>query len=243
MHNSDNHYAQLAVNFDQVWQFSPDYESWMVEKIQQHLALQTHEDWVDFGAGTGRFTLALHQSASPASSLCVEPDAAMCAIARQKSEINTLQACDLSFIQQPLRYDALLVKEVIHHITDRLPFWQGVKQQLNSGGRILLITRPQKTTLALFQQAKARFASQQPDINRLCTELQMAGFSVQVSTINFTFKQAKAHWYAMLRAKFMSDLAAFSDDEIEKGINELESEHPNDWIDNQDQLLFVLARP
>jgi hypothetical protein len=41
----------------------------------------------------------------------------------------------------------------------------------------------------------------------------------------------------------MSDLASFSTAEIETGIAELETEHPNEWIDHRDRLLFVVARP
>lgn len=242
MQNTQQHYSQLADDFDRIWQFSPDYEPWMVEQIQTHLALQTHEHWVDFGAGTGRFSQALHHYAQPASTLCVEPDAAMCAIAQQKTALKTLQACDHRFIQQPIHYDALLVKEVIHHLHDRVAFWKGVKQQLSANGRILLITRPQQTTLALFGQAKQRFAEHQPAIETLCTELEQAGFSTQVSVLDFPLQSEKTHWYAMLRAKFMSDLASFSDEAIEAGIAELEAEHPNNWISHGDRLLFVLAR-
>ena len=243
MHNSQQHYSQLAENFDQVWQFSPDYEPWMVEQIQAHLALQAQEHWVDFGAGTARFSQALHHYAQPASTLCVEPDESMCAIAKQKTELQTLQACDSHFIQQPIHYDALLVKEVIHHLGDRVAFWQGVHNQLNTHGRILLITRPKQTTLALFEQAKQRFSQHQPAIETLCTELELAGFNTQVTAINFPLRQTKTHWYAMLRAKFMSDLATFSDEAIETGISELETTYPDDWIEHTDQLLFVLARP
>lgn len=243
MHNKQQHYSALAENFDQVWQFSPDYEAWMVAQIQTHLALKPHEHWVDFGAGTGRFSLAIHRHAQPASTLCVEPDASMWAIAQQKTELNSLQACDQSFVQQAIHYDALLVKEVIHHLSDRTAFWQGVKHQLTANGRILLITRPQQTTLALFQQAKARFAQHQPSIDLLSTELQTAGFETDISVIDFPLRQSKSHWYSMLRAKFMSDLAPFSAIEIETGIAELETEHPNEWIDHGDRLLFVVARP
>lgn len=241
MHNSQQHYAALASEFDQIWQFSADYEPWMVEQIQTRLALQPHEHWVDFGAGTGRFSQAVHRYAQPASTLCVEPDAAMCALAQQKAELMSMQACDRSFIQQPLRYDALLVKEVIHHLSDRTAFWQGVKHQLSEKGRILLITRPKETTLALFQQAKARFAQHQPAIELLCAELHHAGFETQVSVIDFPLCQSKSHWYAMLRGKFMSDLADFSDDEIEMGIAEVDKQYSGKWINHADRLLFVVA--
>lgn len=241
MHNTQQHYSQLAENFDQVWQFSADYEHWMVEQIQTHLALQPHEHWVDFGAGTGRFSQAIHRYAQPASTLCVEPDAAMCAIAQQKTELMSLQACDQTFVQQHLRYDALLVKEVIHHLGDRIAFWRGVKPQLNPNGRILLITRPQETTLALFERAKARFAQHQPSIEQLCAELETAGFNTSVSVLDFPLRQSKDHWYGMLRAKFMSDLMGFSNAEIEAGIEEIESKYPNAAIEHADRLLFVLA--
>lgn len=243
MNKSPQHYAQLATQFDQVWQFNDQYEGWMVEQIQQHLALTPHEHWVDFGAGTGRFSLALHHHAQPASTLCVEPDLAMCQLLQQKKELTSLQACDQQFIQQPIGYDALLVKEVIHHLTDRVKFWQGVKKQLSENGRILLITRPQETTLALFQKAKDRFAQNQPALEKMCNELLNAGFNTETSVLDFPIQQTKSHWYSMIRAKFMSDLSAFSEAEIEAGIAELEKAYPSNLINHYDRLVFVLARP
>jgi hypothetical protein len=44
-----SHYTRLADDFDRVWQFSPDYEDWMVEKIASGLSLQPNQTWVDFG--------------------------------------------------------------------------------------------------------------------------------------------------------------------------------------------------
>ena len=45
----------------------------------------------------------------------------------------------------------------------------------------------------------------------------------------------------MLRGKFMSDLADFSDDEIEMGIAEVDKQYSGKWINHADRLLFVVA--
>lgn len=240
---SANHYQQLAHQFDHIWQFTTDYETWMVNQIQQHLALTADETWLDFGAGTGRFSLALHQQAQPAKTLCAEPDAAMFTQLQQKIELTAIQACDQQLMQQSLHYDALLVKEVIHHLNNRLAFWQAVRQQLTAKGRILLITRPQGTPLALFTAAKQQFAANQPAIELLTDELKQAGYQVSVQPVDYTMKQHKTQWFAMLQARFMSDLAGFSDKEIAAGIAQLDADYPGEWIEHQDRLLFVLATP
>lgn len=238
-----SHYQQLAEQFDQVWQFTTDYTPWLTQQIQAHLQLTHQETWLDFGAGTGRFSLAIHQLAQPKMTICVEPDQGMFTQLQQKTALHCLQGCDQDLLQQSLQYDALLVKEVIHHLHDRVIFWRGVKSQLTTQGRILLITRPQRTPLALFNAAKQRFASQQPAIEQLIDELQQAGYHTQLNIIDYAIHHSKQHWYTMLRARFMSDLAHFSQADIETGICELDQQYPGNQIHHSDQLLFVLARP
>jgi SAM-dependent methyltransferase len=235
------HYARLADDFDQVWQFSPTYEAWMVSAIVQTLTLNPQDCFVDFGGGTGRFTQAIHLCAQPRKSYCVEPDAGMCEYARLRPELSVLQADDLTFVSAPLNYDALLVKEVIHHLSNRLAFWQGVKQQLNPTGNILLVTRPQNTPLALFDAAKIVFAQHQPSVDLLISELHEASFNTSVSVKSFDFSKTKDDWFAMLRARFMSDLAGFSDDDIEAGIASLNLRHSGDYIEMTDELIFISA--
>jgi SAM-dependent methyltransferase len=234
-----SHYTRLADDFDRIWQFSPDYEDWMVEKIASGLSLQPNQTWVDFGAGTGRFTARLHALAPKLQTYCAEPDAAMCQQAAKRDGLRVIRADDQRFVTLMLQYDALLLKEVIHHLSDRQAFWQGIQHQLNADGRLLVVTRPQRSALALFEAAHDAFYRHQPSLTLLVAELEAAGFAVSVSEHTHSFTLSKVDWFAMLRSRFMSDLAAFSDNDIEAGIAELSHDYAGDAINMADTLLFL----
>jgi len=237
-----HHYTNIAEDFDHLWHFSPNYEDWMVKQIIEQLALRSGDKLLDFGAGTGRFTLALSQQAKLLQATAVEPDADMCRQAAQKPELSVIQADDTSVFSQWQDHNVVLFKEVIHHLHHRVEFWKSLHKHLPASGHVLIVTRPQVTQLALFDAAKQRFAQHQPPIDLLTNELREAGFSCEVVLRVFPFRISKQRWYTMLRSRFMSDLSAFSDDEIELGIRQLEGLAKGDFIDMQDNLLFILAK-
>jgi ubiquinone/menaquinone biosynthesis C-methylase UbiE len=237
-----HHYTNIAEDFDHLWLFSPSYEDWMVKQIIEQLNLSSTDKLLDFGAGTGRFTLALYQQAKLVQATAVEPDADMCRQAAQKSELSVIQADDASLFSHWQDHNVVLFKEVIHHLHHRVEFWKSLHEHLLTSGRVLIVTRPQATQLALFDAAKQRFAQHQPPVELLTNELTEAGFTCDVTLRVFPFRISKQRWYTMLRSRFMSDLSAFSDDEVEQGIQQLETLAKGDFIDMHDNLLFIVAR-
>ena len=53
--------------------------------------------------------------------------------------------------------------------------------------------------------------------------LRKANFEVEVSEEKIYVGLKKSRWYEMLRGRFQSTLSEFTDEEIEDGINELET--------------------
>jgi len=237
-----HHYSTIAEDFDHLWQFAPTYEAWMVTQIIEHLELTTDDRLLDFGAGTGRFTDAICQQIKLLQATAVDPDADMCLQATQKANLTVIQADDLSLFSHWQDHNAVLLKEVIHHLHHRPTFWQQLYQHLPTEGRVLVVTRPQATQLALFDAAKAIFSQHQPAADLLVAEIRDAGFACQTILRVFPFRITKTRWFAMLSSRFMSDLSAFSDDDIAAGIEALDQQYSGDFIDMQDNLLFIVAK-
>jgi ubiquinone/menaquinone biosynthesis C-methylase UbiE len=236
-----HHYNNIAEKFDDLWQFTPSYENWMVAQIIEQIELSQTDRLLDFGAGTGRFTLSLYEQAKLLCATAVDPDADMCKQAAEKIPLNVTQANDVTLFSHWKNDNVVLLKEVIHHLNNRPSFWQNLYQTLPKNGRVLIVTRPQETQLALFDAAKKRFAQHQPPVDLLTAELKEAGFSCTTVLRVFPCRIIKKRWYTMLRSRFMSDLCTFNDDDIESGINELDDCFAGDFIDMQDNLLFIKA--
>jgi len=242
----DNHFDSIADIFNQSWHFSDRYKAWMVDHIVEHLGLQSSDIFVDLGGGTGNYTVKIAQQAHlSCKPFCVEPSAEMCAEARILNELEVIQACANSFVEiESLTYNKVLMKEMVHHISDRNQVWSDLHSKLlhANDGALLIVTRPQNTPIPLFQAAKEQFAATQPSHKTLIAELETTGFTVNYSFDTYQVNMPKERWFSMLRNRFMSDLSYFSDDEIENGIYELDMNlGKNSEIVLSDQVLFIHA--
>jgi ubiquinone/menaquinone biosynthesis C-methylase UbiE len=237
-----NHFDSIAEVFNRIWYFSDDYKDFVIRHILEDLSLSPEDILVDIGGGTGTFTSRLANEANLTKAYCVEPSSSMC-IEAKKLENITAVCCDAhDFLASHTPFSKILFKEVIHHIPMRAEFWKILYDSLQSGGKILIITRPQKIDFPFFEAAKVEFARNQPPFTLVETELKACGFEVKITPRNHTFTLAKESWYEMLRHRFMSDLGIFSDEEIEEGILEIEAhEKGNETLDIIDNLIFITA--
>lgn len=237
----NHHYETLADFFNTVWHFSDEYKEFVHSHIMTDLALTSADTLVDIGGGTGTFTSKLASHADLKRAYCIEPSKAMCEEASKIDNIRAICTDATGFCTLNLPYTKLLLKEVIHHISDREPFWKNIYNQLPPDGKLLIITRPQDIDFPFFDAAKEAFARNQPPYEALESELHEAGFFVDIQCRSHTFTLPKQQWYLMLRHRFMSDLSSFSDQEIEEGIEEIEKNHPDTIFTVVDNLLFITA--
>jgi len=238
----NEHYKKLAQDFNKVWKFSDDYKVWAVEKIGYYLKLNNSDTFVDIGGGTGSFTDMISKSFSPYKAYCVEPEESMCEIAKNYSTFTTVCSDTFHFLNTlKYKYSKMLFKEVIHHIDNRNKLWNDIFNTIEDEGKILIYTRPQNIKFPLFQKAKDEFFKNQPHYDFVVNELKDVGFSVEVSIKSFTFELSKEEWFTMLKAKFMSDLSVFSDEEIIEGIKELDDKYDSDTFIIEDEIVFITA--
>ncbi|MCK9373014.1 MAG: class I SAM-dependent methyltransferase [Sulfuricurvum sp.] len=245
MQNRANHFDTIADEFNGLWQMTPDYRNWMSETIVSVLDLRSDECFVDLGGGTGSYTRLIAKKAdlqSPA--LCVEPSKKMLSQIEESDHLKPVHADALSFCTSEIRYDKILLKEMIHFVEERKALFQGIKRQLCENGRVLIVTRPKNTPLPFFTAALERFAQGQPSVESLEKELEDAGLRPFSRTEEFSFGISKERWYGMLRNRFMSNLQNFTDEEIEEGIVQLEKTfEAQTIIAFRDRIIFICGEP
>lgn len=236
-----NHFDSIADVFNRIWYFSDNYKDFVIQHIIKDLTLSEQDILADIGGGTGTFTSRLAYETSLKKAYCIEPSAAMCDEASKLEHITAICSDAHTFLTSKTPFTKMLLKEVIHHISNRENFWSKAYDALPVGGKLLVITRPQHIAFPFFEAAKEAFARNQSPHEVFETELSKYGFIITTSRRNHTFTLPKESWYEMLRHRFMSDLGVFSDEEIEAGIGEIEINYPDETIDIIDNLIFITA--
>lgn len=246
MHHA--HYERLAESYDETWTHSQDFLAWMTAEIAERLALSPQDRLADVGGGTGLFCRRLAAAARLAEPvLCIDPSPAMLA---RIPPGHGVEGCHASMEQvaageAPLphdEFDALLVKEAIHHSATPQATLAGLAQRLRPGGRMLVVTLPPQLDYPLFTAALQRFADHQPDPDDLGRSLTASGLQVSVSENTYQHTYPTDRYLDRVRNRCMSVLSTFTDEEIEQGVEEIHTAHPGDSLAFTDRFTFVLAR-
>ncbi|WP_255953978.1 class I SAM-dependent methyltransferase [Streptomyces odontomachi] len=244
------HYEELAAEYDEHWVYGPHYIPWMSARIAEALRLAPTDRIADVGSGTGLFAREVARQLQPRHPLlCVDPSESML------SQLGTpptaglkpivASAEDIAEGRTRLPYeqlDALWLKESVHHVADPARTLRGLADQLAPGGRLLVVMLPASIQYPLFEAALARFEELQPDPAVIEGHLAAAGLEASLSYVEHELRIDRDKYFGMVRARYMSLLSTFSDDEIEKGIAEMRSAHPEPVLVFPDRLAFVLGR-
>ena len=117
------------------------------------------------------------------------------------------------------------MKEVVHHLgeEDLKTTFSALQSKLIKDGKLIICTRPQDVEYPFFQEAHAVWRKNQPPKEYFVALLQQSGFSVSsVSVQKYPVSLDINWWITMIRNRFWSTFSEFDDDNIEKGINEIQ---------------------
>lgn len=238
-----HHYASLSDSFNNAWYFSDTYRRWMAEQIISALDIQESDKVVDLGGGTGFTAELVYQLANLKEHvLCVDPSPEMLEEAKQLDGVTTLLGDDTTFTETQSPYHKLLLKEVVHHFKNRPLLFQKISENFPKEGKLLIITRPQRTEFPFFEDAHLAFKKGQPAPQLIISELQQVGFTIELNIIPFPLEINASRWYQMLKQRFMSHLAEFSDSALEKGIEAVRQQYKGQkQLNFNDNLIFITA--
>jgi len=236
-----NHFDTIADIYNKVWYFSESYQTSMLDYIVRLLQLNSDDSLVDIGGGTGVYTKLIQDAVGLRRAYCVEPSKNMYLEACKLDNIEARHADAEGFMILNLEFSKVLLKEAIHHIPDRETLWHYLREKLPAHGRVLIVTRPQNIALPLFEQAKEVFRRKQPHHETLLNELISCGFEAEMTRHPYTFVLDKPTWFEMIRNRFMSDLAGFTEEEIEAGLQEIDAQYPGKDLEIPDTILYIAA--
>jgi SAM-dependent methyltransferase len=238
------HYDRLAATYDENWAYSDGFLSWMTDAIERRFRSGARDRVVDVGCGTGLYARRLVERAG--SVVCVDPSEGMLAQVPDDSRLMRVLASaeDVASGRVALPdmdYDAVLVKEAIHHVADRAGVIRGLTALLASGGRLLVVMLPSRIDYPLFRAAHERFEALQPDPEDVAALMRKAGLAVELTYEGFPLKLPTQRYLEMVGNRYMSLLSTFTDNELAAGIEEIRRDHPRDWVEFPDRFAFVLG--
>jgi ubiquinone/menaquinone biosynthesis C-methylase UbiE len=244
---ADEHYENIAGQYDDTWAHRPEYLSWMSDHSARRLDMVPGGQVADIGAGTGLFLGRLAEEASPDKPiLCIDPSQPMLDHLPDDPRLQPIRATaeDVAAGRVALPYeqlDGILIKETIHHVTDLAQTMRGLADLLVPGGRILVVSLPPRLEYPLFQAALDRFAANHPEPETIANTMRAAGLETEVSYEEYPITVDRDHWIELMGRQWMSVLHSFSDDEIAAGQDEVRRRHPERELQFVDRFAFVLG--
>eukprot|EP00443_Scrippsiella_acuminata_P058009 CAMPEP_0115547390 /NCGR_PEP_ID=MMETSP0271-20121206/93622_1 /TAXON_ID=71861 /ORGANISM="Scrippsiella trochoidea, Strain CCMP3099" /LENGTH=282 /DNA_ID=CAMNT_0002980821 /DNA_START=14 /DNA_END=863 /DNA_ORIENTATION=- len=237
------HYAAVTTVYETAWcyQNNGDFQRWLLDRVQDALP-ETCKTLVDIGCGTANFSGVL-QRESAIRVIGVEPSAEMAAKASEygvQVEVQDALSWAAGASANGSNYDAIMLKEVRHHIDDPAKLYVNLAGALAPGGKILLLTRPDKSDGYPFPaKAHDRWAAGvEMPLQTHVKELEAAGLSVHVQEEKYKVQMDREEWIRLVRGRFWSHLSALSDNEINDGLKEL---NLPDQVEFDDCMIFVIA--
>ncbi|WP_326807201.1 MULTISPECIES: methyltransferase [unclassified Streptomyces] len=241
------HYQNLASAYDDNWAYSPAFIRWMSEQIASALELSADDRMADIGCGTGLFARKIAEVLHPHRPLlCVDPSTAMLDQLPSSPALSPLGASAEEIANQTVtlpyeQLDAMWLKESVHHVTDPAATLGGLARLLAPGGRLLVAMLPTTIAYPLFAEALKRYEERQPDPAGIAQHLTDAGLRAELTFVEHELRLDKERYLAMVRARYMSVLSTFSDEELDTGIEEIRARHPEPELVFPDRFAFVLG--
>ena len=242
------HYDRVAASYHDAYFYSDAYEMWQRDEVLRRLQLQPHHRVADIGGGTGRFVGLLKDAAGLATTpTCVDPSGAMLARAtKATSDLRYVQSDARSYVDglPPKALDRVLLKEVVHHFADDelASICAGLHKSLDRNGRVVVCTRPRDDVeYPFFEAARKVWRAAQPSADHFVAAFRRAGFECAVDVAAYPAVIDREVWLGMMRNRFWSTFAGFSDGELEAGVAEVAAAHPPGPIAFEERVVFIVA--
>ena len=218
------------------WICSKQYIDYSVEFISDELNLDHSSHILDIGCGRGSITTAIaeYNCLTSAVDAVDISDAINDAVATDRVTFYQEDVLDFLNERRVGYYDSAIIKQVIHLIPTekRAPFFFQLQRCLKPGGRALVLMMPVEYSMPMFSRGKQTFNQETFTRNDVIRYAHQYGFKTALSHFNFEVKISKQDYFSLLSRRFMSNLRTLTDEEIEKGLEELNALYPSE------QLLF-----
>ena len=134
--------------------------------------------------------------------------------------------------------------QVVHHFADDelASICAGLHKTLDQNGRVVVCTRPRDDVeYPFFEAAREVWRAQQPSADHFVAAFRKHGFSCRVDVAAYPAVIDREVWLGMMRNRFWSTFAGFSDRELEAGVAEVAAAHPPGPIAFEERVVFIVA--
>lgn len=222
------HYSRLAADYDSLWEHSKIFRDWMVDRILERVRLVPGHIVADIGGGTGIYAQALLDRVAGLEIFVVDPSPEMLNQVEVRQGIHVLLGSGSSaarslMVTGPREFRLVLIKEAVHHFEQIDDTLKSLGSLLAPGGTLLVVMLPKSIDYPLFGAALRRFEDLQPDPVDVENSLRAAGLVVERTQERYRLEIPRERWIAMVKGRFMSLLSTFTNDQLAKGVEELQA--------------------
>jgi SAM-dependent methyltransferase len=220
------------------WAKSEDYLNFWTWRIDKLLNLRNGVSFADLGCGDGELTRRLAAKYKFTKVWGVENQHSP----NFDETITHYPHSIQQFMAEGFAPERVLLKQCLHHIPRNewpILFTQ-MYNALPSGGRALILTMPPQIEFPMFGAAKDYFRRHQCHYLDVAKQLESAGFHVAICQEHYRVKIGKPDFLALIKARFISDLHHFSEEELQAGIDELSPQLPGE-LDFDDSIFCIIA--
>jgi trans-aconitate methyltransferase len=240
----DTHYTRLASDYDDFLYYSRDFVRTLTSKMIEKLELGEDDALVDLGCGTGMYSLDILDQVSLNKPVTgVDPYPEMLARIPEDAPVNRVAMDGLEFSRQPGLYNKILIKETVHHISEREELFANLHERLEPNGILLLVHVPPDVRYPLFGKALERCMEWHADPDELVEQLAGAGFRVTRDAVDYPHAIPREQYFRMVAGCYMSALTSLSEEELSAGLVEMERKYSDtavlEFTDHFDYLTAI----
>lgn len=240
------HYAAIADLYEQLWEHSVRFRTWMVNRIVESVELPRGGVILDVGGGTGIYAAELATRHPDHHVVVADPSAEMLEHVPPAGNVSVLHASaeQTSEAARALGHenvDLILIKEAVHHFADAPTTLASLSTLLQAGGSILVVMLPKRIDYPLFAAALERFTDRQPDPKDIEASMAACGLRTSRTVHSYDLTMSTTQWLSMVENRFMSLLSTFSDAELAAGLHELRDVLPPDVVAFADTFEFIVG--
>ena len=224
------HYRKLASQYDKYYEALAHAKATLIQRL---IPLTKDDQIVDIGGGTAQISLMIHSELKMIHPVvCIDPCQEMLDLASEKGVI-AIQATAEEFLasKPDCHLKVVLMIGCIHHFKSLDFVFSKLSEYMPDDG-VCVALEVTGNSLPMFKDAQQVTGGISAQLDPFYKALEANGLKCKVMSDTLFEHVNKELWFEAIRNRFSSGLLKFTDEELERGIQELENEFRDEDVLN-----------